>query len=57
MKVAKKVDFIYSFLRFYLFKTEGERERESERDRQREKQAPGREPEVGLNPSIPGSPP
>ena len=34
---------------------ERERERESQRCRQREKQAPCREPEVRLDPRIPGS--
>ena len=34
-----------------------EKERESRRHRQREKQAPGREPEVGLDPRSPGSHP
>ena len=32
-----------------------ETERERERDRQREKQAPHREPDVGLDPRMPGS--
>ena len=32
-----------------------ERERERQRHRQREKQAPGREPDAGLNPWTPGS--
>ena len=32
-----------------------ERERERQRHRQREKQAPGREPDVGLDPRTPGS--
>ena len=32
-------------------------EREKQRHRQREKQAPRREPDVGLNPGSPGSPP
>ena len=34
-----------------------EREREKQRHRQREKQAPGREPDVGLDPRTPGSHP
>ena len=34
-----------------------DRERERQRHRQREKQAPGREPDVGLNPGTPGSHP
>ena len=32
-------------------------QRERQRHRQREKQAPGREPEVGLDPGTPGSRP
>ena len=32
-------------------------ERERQRHRQREKQAPGREPDVGLDPRTPGSRP
>ena len=51
----------FFFLRFYLLIHERhrERERETERDRerqrQREKQAPGREPNVRLDPGTPGS--
>ena len=30
---------------------------DAQRERQREKQAPGREPDVGLHPRSPGSPP
>ena len=33
------------------------RDSERDRERQREKQAPCREPDVGLNPRIPGSRP
>ena len=42
-------DFMYLFLRIYLFI--------HEKHRQREKQAPHREPEVGLDPRSPGSRP
>ena len=49
---------VLSFLRFYLFiMRDREKERERQRHRQREKQAPHREPDVGLNPRSPGSPP
>ena len=34
-----------------------ERERERQRHRRREKQAPGQEPDVGLDPGNPGSRP
>ena len=34
-----------------------ERERERQRHRQREKQAPCREPDTGIDPRSPGSPP
>ena len=44
------------FKRFYLFIHEI-RERERQRHKQREKQAPCREPDVGLDPRIPGSRP
>ena len=37
--------------------THRERERERQRHRQREKQAPGREPNVGLDPGSPRSRP
>ena len=36
---------------------ERERKREKQRHRQREKQAPCREPNVGLDPGVPGSGP
>ena len=36
---------------------ERERQRQRQRHRQREKQAPGREPDVGLDPGTPGSSP
>ena len=52
---------IYLFLKilFYLFMrgTERERERERQRHRQGEKQTPCREPDMGLDPGSPGSPP
>ena len=41
--------------RFYVFIHEGYRERERQRHRQREKQAPCREPNMRLDPRIPGS--
>ena len=47
----------FFFLRFYLFIHERHRERERQRLRQREKQAPCREPDVGLDPTSPGSHP
>ena len=49
----------YLFIKFYLFSHERQRERERERQRhrQREKQAPCREPNMGLDPRIPGSHP
>ena len=47
--------FCFCFLRFYLFIHE--RHREKQRHRQREKQAPGREPDAGLDPGSPGSDP
>ena len=37
--------------------TQRERERERQRHRPREQQAPGREPDVGLDPRSPGSGP
>ena len=40
--------YILRFFKIYLFMTDTERERQ--RHRQREKQAPGREPDVGLDP-------
>ena len=45
--------YILFFLKIYLFMIDIERERE--RGRGREKQAPCREPDVGLDPRIPGS--
>ena len=44
---------IFFFFRFYLFIHERHTERETER--QRHKQAPGREPDVRLDPVSPGS--
>ena len=46
---------VFFFLRFYLFIHE--RHRERQRHRQREKEAPGREPDVRLDPGSPGSGP
>ena len=45
--------FFYIKILFYSWKTQ----RERQRHREREKQAPCREPNVGLNPRIPGSHP
>ena len=40
---------------FFFYDSHTERERERQRHKQREKQAPCREPDVGLDPGIPGS--
>ena len=40
-----------------MIDAERERERERQRHRQKEKQAPGREPDMGLDPRSPGSGP
>ena len=45
-------EYLFFLIFIYLFL----RKRERQRHRQKEKQAPGREPNVGLNPSTPGSP-
>ena len=52
------ITFLF-FLKYsvYLFMRDTEREKERQRHRQREKQAPCREPDVGLDPRIPGSHP
>ena len=55
MDISTYLSFCFSFfffLRFYLFIHETERERERQRHRQEEKQAPGREPQVGLDPGL-----
>ena len=49
LKYLFKKDFIYLFTR--------DTARERQRHRQREKQAPCREPDIGLDPGTPGSPP
>ena len=60
-KKLYKKDLPILVLGFFFFKIlftdEREREREAQRHREREKQAPFREPDVGLNPSTPGSRP
>ena len=49
--VAEGLFMFYFFSRFYLFIHERHRERKA-RHRQRERQAPGREPDVELDPEI-----
>ena len=47
----------YFLRRFYLFTHERHTERQRHRQRERDKQDPLREPDVGLDPSTPGSRP
>ena len=49
-KIFSILQFWFFVLRFYLFIHE--RHRETQRHRQREKQAPCREPNAGLDPSL-----
>ena len=42
---------------FFFYDSYTEKQRERQKHRQREKQAPCREPDVGLDPRIPGSHP
>ena len=51
------LSFLFLFLKKILFIYLRENEREWQRHRQREKQAPGREPDVGLDSGSPGSGP
>ena len=54
--VLRKYSVFFFSLKI-LFIHERERERGRQRQRQKEKQAPCREPDVGLDPSSPGSGP
>ena len=56
--IAMNVKSFFFLLRFYLFIYEKHREeRERQRHRQREKKAPGKKPDMGLDPGSLGSRP
>ena len=45
--------FIFFFLRLFIFERQRETEREEERETQTPRQAPGSEPDAGLEPTNP----